>query len=252
MGHFYVWHWKRWKRWIAVMLFSMCAATFLWFGQGGSFSVFLNQTPAALAKGNKSEKAAALTFNISWGEKRADDILDKLKEKNVQATFFISGEWAERHPDTVKRILDEKHELGMMGYSYKSYLEQEIDEVRADLNKAKETFAKLNLENITLLRPPNGHFNKEIIKLAEDMGFTVVHWSLNPNDWKNPGTDVLIDEVMSKTSNGDIVLLHASDSARQTADALNTILPGLKNKGLRLIVISEMIRQAEAKSALVD
>lgn len=252
MNHFYVWQWRRWKRWLAVVLFSICAATFLWFEKGGSFTVFMNQTPAALAKGSKSEKSAALTFNISWGEKRADGILDRLKNEGVQATFFISGEWAERHPDTVKRILDEKHELGMMGYSYKSYLEQEIGEVRADLNRARETFDKLGLKDISLLRPPNGHFNKDVIKVAEEMGFTVVHWSLNPNDWKNPGTDLLVDEVMSKTSNGDIVLLHASDSARQTAKALQTILPGLKNKGLRLVVISEMIRQAEAKSTVVE
>jgi len=252
MEHFYVWQWRRWKRWLVVVFFAMFAATLVWFERGGSFAVFLDQAPAALAKGNKAEKAVALTFNISWGDHKAQGILNELKKKNVQATFFVSGEWAERHPDLIKRIIEEKHELGMMGYSYKSYLDQEVEEVRADLIKARELFDKLGLEEVNLLRPPNGHFNKDVIKLAEEMGYTVIHWSINPNDWRNPGTDQLIDQIMSETSNGDIVLLHASDSAKQTEKALGTILPGLKNKGLRLVVISEMIRQAEAKSTLVD
>jgi len=230
----------------------MFAAMLIWAERGGSFAVFLERAPAALAKGSSNEKAAALTFNISWGEKKADGILDELKKQNVQATFFVSGEWAERHPDIVKRIIDEKHELGMMGYRYKSYVEQEIEEVRRDLLHAQEIFKKLGLEDVRLLRPPNGHFNKEVIKLAEELGYTVVHWSINTNDWQNPGTDRLIDQVMSDTSNGDIVLLHASDSAKQTANALKTILPGLQNKGLKLVVVSEMIRQAHAESKLVD
>lgn len=252
MQHFYVWQWKRWKRWLIVVFFAMFAASIMWFQGGAALSVFLDKSPAALAKGNHKEKVAALTFNISWGEKKVHDILEQLDGQNVQATFFVSGEWAERHPDILKKIIDGKHELGMLGYRYKSYLDQEPEQVRKDLLQAKETFAKLGYEDITLLRTPHGHFNKEIIKLAESLGFTVIQWSLNPDDWKNPGTDIIVDRVMSEASNGDIVLLHASDSAKQTASALKTILPGLKNKGLRLVVMSEMVRQAQADSKLVD
>jgi len=252
MQHFYVWHWKRWKRWLAVIFFAMFTATFIWFESGGTFSVFSDKAPAALSKGSQKQNAAALTFNISWGEEKVHGILDQLAGQNVQATFFVSGEWAERHPDILKKIVDGKHELGMLGYRYKSYLDQEIGQVRKDLNHAKEVFRKLGYEKVTLLRTPSGHFNKEIIQLAEGLGFTVIQWSLNPDDWQNPGTDIIIDRVMSETSYGDIVLLHASDSAKQTADALKTVLPGLKNKGLRLTVISELIRQAHADSKLVD
>ena len=252
MQDFYVWELHKWKRWLVVVLFALVAATFLWFEKDGAFFVFSKESSTALVKGNADETNISLTFNISWGEEKVNDILKELAENEVQATFFVSGEWAERHPEILKLISEGKHELGMLGYRYKSYLNQEIGQVRKDLVYAKDVFKKLGYEKVDLLRTPSGHFNEEIIELADQLGFQVVHWSVNPNDWKNPGSEVIIDSVMKQTSNGDILLLHASDSVKQTANALNTILPGLKNKGFHLVTISELISQAQTKEDLVE
>lgn len=252
MEHFYVWRFNRWKRWLVIVLFAMFTATFVWFEQDGAFSVFSKDESVALTKGNANESNIALTFNISWGEKRVFDILDQLDKNQVQATFFVSGEWAERHPDILKKISEGKHELGMLGYRYKSYLDQEIDQVQKDLLHAREVFQKLGYEDIKILRTPSGHFNKEIIELAKELNFKVVHWNVNPVDWKNPGTEAIVDRVMKQTQNGDIILLHASDSAKQTANALKTILPGLKNKGFQFVSITELANGAHAESKLVE
>ncbi|WP_164670719.1 polysaccharide deacetylase family sporulation protein PdaB [Virgibacillus doumboii] len=252
MDHFYVLRFHKWKRWLIVMLFAFFTAAFLWFQSDGAFSAFSKEEPTALTKGDANEPNIALTFNISWGEEKVHDILKDLKQKQVQATFFVSGEWAERHPKILEKITEGEHELGMLGYRYKSYLDQELDAVRKDLAHAKEVFGKLGYEDIELLRPPSGHFNKEIIKLAEEMGFKVIHWNVNPNDWKNPGTQKITNIVMKQTSNGDIILMHASDSVKQTGKALQTILPGLKNKGFQFVSISELINQAHAESKIVE
>ncbi|WP_100012738.1 polysaccharide deacetylase family sporulation protein PdaB [Lentibacillus sediminis] len=252
MQHFYVWKFNRWKRWLVVVLFALFTATFVWFERDGTFSVFSGKEPAVLTKGSANEPDIALTFNISWGEEKVYDILEKLEQHEAQATFFLSGEWAEKHPDAVEQIAEGEHEIGMLGYRYQSYLEQEIDQVRADLLKAREAFAKLGYEDMELLRTPSGHFDKEIVELAEEMNFQVVHWNVNPSDWENPGTDAIVDTVMEQTDNGDIVLLHASDSVKQTAGALETILPGLKSKGFELVPISELINQADADAELVE
>lgn len=253
MQHFYVWEFSKWKRWLFIVLLAFFTATFLWFESDGSFSVFSkNEEAVALTKGNPKEPNVSLTFNISWGEEKVNDILKQLEDNQVTATFFVSGEWAERHPDIIKKITEGKHELGMLGYRYKSYLEQDIEQVRKDLLYAREVFRKLGFEDMTLLRTPSGHFNKEIIELAEKLGFHVIHWNINPNDWKNPGTQVIVDQIMKETSKGDIVLLHASDSAKQTADALKVVLPGLKNKGFHFVSISELMNQAHADTKLVE
>lgn len=253
MSYFYVWKWTQWKRWLVVVLLAFFTAGLLWFSQNKTASVSTSAfETSVLAKGNKDESDIALTFNISWGEEKVHDILKQLKEHNATATFFISGEWAEKHPDIVEKISEDEHEIGMLGYRYKSYLDQNIEEVQKDLFEAQDVFQKLGHEDINLLRTPSGHFNEDIIDLTDQLGFQVVHWNINPNDWENPGTQNIIDLVMQQTENGDILLLHASDAVKQTAGALDIILPALTNKGFEFITITEMMHQAKSKSELIE
>ncbi|MDY0394972.1 polysaccharide deacetylase family sporulation protein PdaB [Virgibacillus halophilus] len=249
---FYVFRFSRKIRFLTILSMALMVALLLWFGKSDVLSVFSKQDPSVLAKGDKKKPNISLTFNISWGEEKVYDILEQLEKNQVKATFFLSGEWAERHPEIVEKIIKGKHEIGMLGYRYKSYLEQDIDQVQRDLLRAKEAFEKMGLKDVTLLRTPNGHFNEDIVKLAQKLGFSVIQWNINPNDWKNPGSQEIIDFTMKNTSNGDILLFHASDSAKQTAGALQTILPGLKNKGFQFVHISELMTQAHAKTKLVE
>src|SRR5690625_3439346 len=104
MSFFYVWSFNRWKRWSVVVLLALFTAIFLWMNQFGALTVFTKDEPTALVKGNSEETDIAITFNISWGEEKVYDILAELEKNQIQATFFISGEWAERHPEILDKI----------------------------------------------------------------------------------------------------------------------------------------------------
>lgn len=250
MDHFYVFRFTRGRRIVFIGIAGVLLAGFIILQVSGGW--FTESEEVALTKGSAEDPNIALTFNISWGEEKVHDILEKLEAEEVQATFFLSGEWAERHPEIVEKIAEGKHEIGMLGYRYKSYVKQEIEQVQRDLHLAQEVFSRLGYEDLNLLRTPSGHFNEEVLELAKKMGFEVIHWNVNPNDWDNPGTEKIVDDVMKATSNGDILLLHASDSAKQTAGALETILPGLKNKGFSFVPISELISQVDAEVEIVE
>ncbi len=249
---FYVFDARRWKQWAIIVGLALCTALFIWAETNGPLHIFSKEQSVALTKGNPNEANIALTFNISWGEERVHEILSRLDEHEVQATFFLSGEWAERHPDIVEKITELNHEIGMLGYRYKSYLDQKVDQVRKDIIYAKEVFAKLGHDNIKYIRTPSGHFNEEIIELAESLQLQVVHWNINSNDWTNPGTDEIIDTVMKETDNGDIVLFHASDAVKQTEKALQTILPALAEKGFSFVPISQLMSEADSHITPVD
>lgn len=207
--------------------------------------------PVAFMKGNENEKKIALTFNISWGEEKVFDILKVLKTEDIEATFFVSGEWAERHPQIIDQIVEEQHELGMLGYRYKNYLEQEIGQVRKDMIYAKEVFRKLGYKNTKFIRPPSGYFNEEIIVLAKQLGLDVIYWSVQTNDWENPGVENIIEQI-STAKKGDIILLHASDSAKETADALKIVLPNYKQKGYSFVTVSELKNEVNVKDKLIQ
>lgn len=250
MNHFYVLSFKRRRRYVTLGIILLAAAG--WFMMQSNLLSGSDTSEVALTKGNAEEPNIALTFNISWGDEKVHEILDTLEAEDVQATFFLSGEWAERHPVIVEKIIENGHEVGMLGYRYQSYLDQDLEEVRRDLFLAEEVFDRLGFEDVNLLRTPSGHLNEEVLDLAVSMGYEVVHWNIQPDDWDEPVTEEIIDEVMNNATNGDIILMHASDAAKYTANALETILPGLKSKGLAFVPVSEMISQAHAELELVE
>lgn len=252
MGFFYVWNLRLSKRKYLFVLIAigLISAFFLWINRTNLIPTAEPALPTVITKGNEKKNKISLTFNISWGDEKVHEILSILKKENVISTFFLSGEWAERHPEIIEKIVEHNHEIGMLGYRYKSYLEQELDQVRRDLYLAQDTFQKLGLDKVNLLRVPKGHLNEDIIELAKSAGFTIVHWNVNPNDWENPGTETIVENVLEETTNGDIILLHASDSVKQTAKALERILPKLKQQ-FELVTVSELIHEVDTKAKMI-
>lgn len=226
---------------------ALCSALFLFLQNSLHTPVFSTEDgPKAVYKG---EKNIALTFNIGWGDEKAGPILETLKKENIQsATFFLSGSWAERHPDLVAQIVKEGYEIGLLGYNYKDYSDLEDQEIIRDISKAQEVFTKMNVKNIELLRAPTGHFDKRLLKISERFGLTVVHWSVDSKDWTNPGVDQIAKNVTSKAHKGDIILLHASDAAKQTNKALPILLDELRQRNLAFVTVSEMISNSSAQS----
>lgn len=248
--NFYVLKGKSVKQFLLVVIAAFFTALFLFMSNLSLSPVFSTKDgPKAIYRG---EKDIALTFNIGWGDEKAEPILDALKKENVKAaTFFLAGSWAERHPDIVSRIVKEGFEIGILGYAYEDYTELEDEKIGKDISKAKEAFRKLNIKDLKLLRAPTGHFDERSLKIAERYGYTVVHWSVDSKDWTNPGISQIIANV-EKANKGDIVLLHASDSAKQTAKALPGILQDIRGKGLKLVTVSELIANGTVDSKEIN
>ncbi|TYR73105.1 polysaccharide deacetylase family sporulation protein PdaB [Rossellomorea vietnamensis] len=248
MNVFYTLNGRKVKQGILILVISFFTALFIFTGSLSALPVFsTDDGPKAIYKG---DKGVSLTFNVGWGDEKAEPILDELEKQGVQsATFFLSGAWAERHPDIVEKINKQGYEIGSLGYAYKDYSDMEDAKVVQDLQKAQEVFTKLNVKDVKLLRMPTGHFDKRVISIADKLGYTVVHWSVNSQDWTNPGVEQIVENV-SAAKKGDIVLLHASDSAKQTEKALPEIVKSLKSKG-DFISVSEMIANGNTKTTLI-
>ncbi|WP_226671077.1 polysaccharide deacetylase family sporulation protein PdaB [Metabacillus litoralis] len=253
MNQIHVFHIKKIKQIALIMVAAFFTAGILYVENVLNYPVFsTSDGPKAIYRGDSSNKEIALTFDISWGDIKAEEILDTLKKQQINnATFFLSASWAERHPDVVKRIIEEGHKIGSMGYNFEDYRDLEPNEVRKDLNMAQEAFTKLGLKDITLLRPPSGRFNKEVLKIAQQQGYTIVHYSIDSEDWTNPGVDVIVKNTTASIKGGDIVLLHASDSAKQTVKAIPEIINELKSKGLKNVTVEDIIANAKTKSSEV-
>lgn len=217
-----------------------------------TISVFSSSTgtqsdePEAIYKVKTDEKKLALTFDISWGHERPGPILDILEQKGVQhATFFLSSPWAEHHPEIVTRIKELGFEIGSHGYKHINYSRLKDDEIREQMLKAHRTIKSLAGVTPRLIRTPNGDFDKRVLRIAGELDYTVIQWDTDSKDWMNPGVDKIVENVVSKVHPGDIILLHASDSCKQTHEALPTIIDQLRSQGYQFATVTELISGAE-------
>lgn len=205
--------------------------------------------PSAVYKVDTSEKVVALTFDISWGEKVPEPVLDVLeKEKVKQATFFLSGPWTLRHPETAKRIHDMGFEIGSHGNLHKDFSNYPNSWIREQVQLAQKSIYQVTSVKTRLIRTPNGDFNPRVVQCLNDMGYTVIQWNTDSLDWKNPGTGAIVNRVLKRAVPGDIILMHASDSSRQITEALPQIVAGLRQEGYHFATVSELLNQTKVKS----
>src|SRR5699024_8671989 len=120
MQHFYVWKFKAQYGFFIISLFIFIIILFFFIYSLLIFflfiymkplpilAVFKEDEPTAVTKGNEANDKVSLTFDISWGDTKVYDILKTLKKHDIRATFFVSGEWAERHPHILEEIAEEK------------------------------------------------------------------------------------------------------------------------------------------------
>lgn len=92
-----------------------------------------------------------------------------------------------------------------------------------------------------LFRAPYGDYNDSLIRSAEECGYYSIQWSVDSLDWKDYGIDSIINTVIQnkELKNGAIILCH--NGAKYTADALDTLLTDLEEKGYTIVPVSELI-----------
>lgn len=205
--------------------------------------------PTAIYKVATNEKVVALTFDISWGNKVPEPALDVLaKEKVTKATFFLSGPWTLRHPQIAKRIQTMGYEIGNHGNLHKDFSNYPDSWIREQVGVSEKSIQQVTGVKTKLIRTPNGDFNPRVIQCLTQMGYKVIQWNTDSLDWKNPGTQAVVNRVLTRVVPGDIILMHASDSSKQIVEALPQIIQGLRQKGYQFATVSELLAKAKVES----
>jgi polysaccharide deacetylase family sporulation protein PdaB len=192
-----------------------------------------------------SEKVLAITFDISWGTNTPTPVLDILKENEIKATFFLSGPWAQKYPEIPIRIANDGHEIASHGQRHINLSTLDNQGIKEEIMLAHNILQEVTERTPKLIRTPNGDYDDKVITAANECGYQVIQWGTDSLDWKNPGIEAISNRVLTRAPPGDIILMHASDTCKQTVDALPTILNGLKEQGYRFVTVSELLQMGE-------
>ncbi len=196
------------------------------------------------------QPVVALTFDDGPHFALTPRLLDTLKAKGIHATFFLIGQNAKEYPAIVKRIVAEGHEVGNHSWSHPNLAKMSDEAVKSELNRTSDAIEAAIGKRPTLMRPPYGSFTKAQGKWFHDeLGFTVILWDVDPDDWRDPGPQVVEDRVLNgwKDSTGvrpgSIVLSH--DIHKGTVEAEPEIIDKLAEKGYKFVTGSELLAMNE-------
>lgn len=200
--------------------------------------------PAPLRQVPERGDRVALTFNVTWGEQVPAGVLDALARHRARATFFVTGRWAEAHPDLVARMTREGHELGSLGYEVVPATGRRDRDLRENLERGARVLTALTGRRPVFYRPPDGEAAPQVLATAAALGQRVVLWHVDSHDWANVGPDYVAERVVKRARAGDVILLTASDVAASTPDAVHSLLPALRARGLVPATLGELVGAA--------
>ncbi|SMB94135.1 Peptidoglycan/xylan/chitin deacetylase, PgdA/CDA1 family [Desulfonispora thiosulfatigenes DSM 11270] len=192
-------------------------------------------------QGNINDPNVALTINVDWGEEIIPGMLDVLKEKNVKATFFITGRFADKFPDIIKTIVKEGHEIGNHGYSHPHPDQISVEENKNEILKTHNILKNFTDDDINLFAPPYGERGQNCLNACKELGYKTILWTADTVDWQVPAPSVstLVERVTGKKlTNGAIILMHPK---AHTLEALPQIIETIEKKGYVLKKVSEIL-----------
>jgi len=187
-----------------------------------------------------TEKAMALTFDVSWGEAVLPRVLGVLEREHQRATFFLSGPWSKTHPDMVRAILASGNELASHGQQHTNLSGVGTAGIADNVGAADAILRGYTEQPLRFFRPPNGDFDSRVVDVSRGLGYETVIWSVDSRDWMNPGVGSIISRVTGQAFPGAILLFHASDTCKQTDLALPAVIEQLRAAGYHLVTLGEL------------
>jgi len=188
------------------------------------------------------EKYVAFTFDDGPHPYYTEQLLKILRNYSVHATFFLVGAQAEKHPEIVKLIISQGHEIGNHSFDNHRLITQPIAGSKEKILKTKLILEKLSGKNVKYFRPPGGRYNFSILRDIKDIEITL--WTINTSDIDSTSHQIRGKALLAE--DGDIVLFHSG--VRQTLAALPGILRTLKKRGIKVVSIGGL-QEFESRKA---
>ncbi|MDR6226057.1 polysaccharide deacetylase family protein [Desmospora profundinema] len=197
--------------------------------------------------GPSHKNQVALTFDDGPDSKFTPQVLDVLKKHNVPATFFVVGARARALPEVTRRMENENHVIGNHTYWHPNLPKESMERMDWEVRETERAIRTITGKRTTLFRAPYGELAPERVERLGDMGYSVIGWSVDSLDWRQLPTEEIINNVLSNTHPGSIILFHSGGHWTQDlstmVEALDRIIPRLKADGIRFVTVPELLRR---------
>jgi peptidoglycan-N-acetylglucosamine deacetylase len=222
---------------LAVTAAGLALGLWFWWACSEPTSTFFRPV---LICGPREGKRISLTFDDGPAELFTAQVLDILREHRVPATFFVCGRNAERHPDLIRRIVAEGHELGNHTYSHLFVYFKSRRRIAEEIDRTQVILEKVVGFRPKVFRPPYGARWFGLLPVLKKRGMHLIQWSATGYDWKEKeNVRGITDATLRELKPGAIILLHDGRETRpdseidrsRTVLALPQIIAGARQRG---------------------
>jgi peptidoglycan/xylan/chitin deacetylase (PgdA/CDA1 family) len=200
-----------------------------------------------LHHGSRTRHEIALTFDACPRKERPEfssEIVNFLQKEKIPATFFVSGLWAVNCQAPLKQLAETPYfQIGMHGYHHWKSSELTEPVIASEIVRTWETIKQLGGTPQPFFRPPYGDCPPKLVKVAKSLGVLTVMWEVvsgDPNPRNTAG--ILEHRVLTMTRNGSIIIMHVNNGGIFTAQALPTIVSGLRAQGFTFVSVGDLVK----------
>lgn len=189
-----------------------------------------------LMEQSQAHPEVALTFDDGPSPKYTPLLLDGLKERNVQATFFLLGKNVKENQELVQRMQAEGHLLGNHTYNHVQLNKIPETTARQEILKTNNEIYEATGKYPEYMRPPYGAWKKNMELCVEMLP---VFWDIDTLDWKSQNVDAILKAAGEEPEDGSIILMH--DEYQTSVEAALLLIDRLKEKGYEFVTVDELI-----------
>lgn len=204
--------------------------------------------PRPITRWPTGQKLVALTYDDGPNPQITPRLLALLQSKGARATFFLLGDSVRAYPNIVKQISEAGMEIGNHSDTHRQFTKLSEDGIRDELRRNEERIKSLAPDAaLKVMRPPYGAYNASVMRVAEQMGYRVILWDVDTNDWRKRTSEQMVSFILAGARDGSIVLMH--DRYETTLQATARIIDELSARGYRFVTLSELLAQPRRETS---
>ena len=181
-------------------------------------------------------KKIALTFDDGPHPVYTKILLDGLAERGAKASFFVTGENAEKYPELILRMQKEGHLIGNQTYSHIQLTSNNREAFRQELISTNEVLKEITGAETIFVRPPYGSWDKGF---EQELNMFPVLWNIDPLDWCSHNAECIAAKVVENAGDGDIILMH--DYYDTSVTAALEVVDALQKRGFQFVTVEEIL-----------
>lgn len=168
------------------------------------------------------------------------DIVHTLQMHNARATFFVLGDRVATHQAAIEYTMANHNEIASHSFSHANLVTLTDAQVIEQIRSVDTALQQQHGYTPALYRVPYGSKDERVLDILKTEGKPVIGWSVDPYDWNVRDKDIIVNHVLSRVKDGDIILLH--DIYEPTAQAVAELVPALLERGYQIVTVSELLQ----------